>query len=80
MGGKAERGGSISQGVALLAALTIAGVTLAAEGPTSVSWVPYQMGCPRSVDRSLSSRTQHWQSDVARRSLVGGESAILIHS
>ena len=31
---------------ALLAALTIAGVTLAAEGPTSVSWVPYQMGCP----------------------------------
>ena len=31
---------------ALLAALTIAGVTLAAEGPTSVSWVPYQTGCP----------------------------------
>jgi len=31
---------------ALISALTIAGVTLAAEGRTSVSWVPYQIGCP----------------------------------
>jgi hypothetical protein len=31
---------------ALISALTIAGVALAADGQTSVSWVPYQIGCP----------------------------------
>ena len=46
VGGKAERGGSISQRVGPSRRVTIAGVTLAADGPTSVSWVPYQMGCP----------------------------------
>jgi hypothetical protein len=31
---------------ALISALTIACVALAADGQTSVSWVPYQIGCP----------------------------------
>ena len=38
--------GRLAKVSALISALTIAGVTLAADGQTSVSWVAYQIGCP----------------------------------